>query len=91
MKLPEPYVDVMVTFEDENKNTITKRGFYSNLFNNFAIPPSYQRFNGRLLPHGFSGHHIPQNSNKIKSWKPIKDQLTNQTRQHNDNINVTNK
>lgn len=73
MELPEPYVDVMITFVNEDKNTITKRGFYSNLFNNFAIPSSYQKFNGRLLPHDFGGYHIPVDSKKIKSWKLIEE------------------
>jgi hypothetical protein len=72
-KLPPPFVDVMITFKDADGNRMTKRGFYSDLFNNFAIPPSYQMFNGRLLPHGFGGHHFPIDSKNIISWEPIQE------------------
>ena len=70
--LPEPYVDLMITFQNEHGSIVTKRGFYCKLFETFSIPPSYQMFNGALLPHGFGGEHIDINSKKIKNWKLIK-------------------
>jgi hypothetical protein len=82
MTLPNPYEDVMITYKKtirfgdyqskSREEIVTKRGFYNKLFNNFAIPPEYQSFNGRLMPHGFGGDHIPADSNKIIKWEEIK-------------------
>lgn len=75
--LPEPFKNVMVTYnktitfgpyhDQVKKQVVTKMGFYSDLFNNFAVPPEWRKFNGVLLPHGFGGDHIP--IDKIIKWK----------------------
>lgn len=39
-ELPPPFVDLMITFKDSEGNRLTKRGFYSDLFDNFAIKSS---------------------------------------------------
>ena len=80
-EFPEDNVDVMViykktvTFGDYNSESrqdiVTKRGFYSKLFNNFSIPPRWAKFKGILLPYGFGGGHLP--ADKIIEWKPIND------------------
>jgi len=79
--LPIPFKDIMITYKktiyfgayrNQTKvETVTKRGFYSDLFNNFAIPPEYQYFNGALLPHGFNGIHV--NVKNVISWEYCKD------------------
>lgn len=79
--LPTPFIDVMITFEktissgyyglDKRKEVISKRGFYSDLFNHFAIPPEYRKFNGRLLPHGFGGDRL--NEKDVIKWEYCKD------------------
>lgn len=60
--LPEPYVDVMITFRDANGTRIIKRGFYCTLFEEFAIPPEWRdvQIGGKIvsLPHGFGGYHL---------------------------------
>jgi hypothetical protein len=74
METPTPFVDIMVTFKKEIRGkieTITKRGFYSDLFGNVAIPPSYQKFNGRLLPNGWGGDHIKLD--QVIKWEYCKD------------------
>jgi hypothetical protein len=68
IELPEPFKDVMVTYNKtfysgpyktvQNIRTITKRGFYSNLFEYFSVPDEYAYFNGNLLPHGFGGDRL---------------------------------
>lgn len=68
IEIPIPNKDIMITYKkafysgayslNREVRTITKRGFYSDLFNNFSIPPEYRKFNGVLLPHGFGGDHI---------------------------------
>jgi len=74
--LPEPFRDVMITYNktyfepysDRQKTKIvTKRGFYSDLFNNFAVPPEYRYFNGRYLPHDFSSDHL--RIDNVIDWK----------------------
>ena len=77
LTLPEPNIDVMITYKKEfkrgettHKEVVTKRGFYSKSFNNFAIPPSYQKFNGVLLPHGWGGDHI--SADQIIKWEYCK-------------------
>ena len=72
-ELPPPFVDLMITFKDSGGNTLTKRGFYSDLFDNFAIPPRYSMFNGHLAPDGWGGHHFPSDSKSIISWKLIEE------------------
>jgi hypothetical protein len=81
METPTPFVDIMVTYEkkvtfgiygtESKTEIITKRGFYSPLFDNVAIPPSYQKFNGRLLPHGWGGDHIKLD--QVIKWEYCKD------------------
>ena len=73
---PIPFKDMMVTFKRTNANStttqiITKRGFYSDLFDLVQIPPSYQMFNGRLLPHGFGGDKLKLD--EMISWEYCKD------------------
>ena len=81
VELPTPFTDVMITYEKvigsgpygdtKRKEVITKRGFYSDLFNKFSISPSYQYFyigdEQYLLPNGFGGDHLPVN--KIIKWE----------------------
>lgn len=78
--LPTPFVDVMITYKKtitgvygSNKQvvTITKRGFYSDLFNHFAVPREYRKFNGVLLPHGFGGDRL--NENEVIKWEYCND------------------
>ena len=73
MELPEEYVDVMITYrESHSKLTATKRGFYSESFGNFSIPPGWARFNGVLLPNGWGG--IRLTADKVIKWEYCKDQ-----------------
>lgn len=75
--LPEPFKDVMITYNKtitfgaynmkSRVELITKRGFYSDLFNNFAVPPEYRYFRGVYLPHGFGGDHL--NINDVIKWE----------------------
>jgi hypothetical protein len=61
--------DVLVTYQ-KNGETITKRGFYDKSFGTFSVPPTWQKFNGVLLPHGWGGDHLkPEN---VVKWQPIK-------------------
>jgi hypothetical protein len=58
----------MVTFVKDGRE-VTRMGFYSELFGNFSIPPSWKKFNGVLLPDGFGGLHLkPEN---IIKWSKI--------------------
>ena len=75
--LPKPFVDVMITYNKKfaineyntqfESRIITKRGFYSDTCDYFAIPPEYRHFNGVLLPHGFGGDRIT--ADKVTKWK----------------------
>lgn len=56
--------------DTRTKGVKTKRGFYCSLFNNVAIPPEYQWFNGSYLPHEWGGDY-PSFEDIIK-WEPIK-------------------
>lgn len=72
---PIPFKDMMVTFKrtdiNGNSRTITKRGFYSDLFDVVMIPPEYRMFNGKLLPHGFGGDRFKLD--KMISWEYCND------------------
>ena len=57
------------------KAIVTERGFYSNLFNNFSIPPEWRHFKGVLLPHGFGGTKL--SIDKVIKWEPIPEELKN--------------
>lgn len=59
----------MVTYQNPNNKSqiLTKLGFYTTFFNEFAIPPEWKMFNGHLLPHGFGGHHLKPA--EIISWQ----------------------
>lgn len=80
VKIPETDDDLMITYEKtfrtgkygekEEKRIITKRGFYSKLFDNFTVPPSYAEFNGVLLPNGFGGDKL--NTEQVLNWKYCK-------------------
>jgi len=75
--LPEPWVDLKITYkkiitfgpynDQSRKEVVTKRGFYSNLFNYFCVPPTYAYFNKVLLPNGWGGDRILPN--KIIKWE----------------------
>ena len=75
--LPEPDRDIMVTYKkairfgaygDQSRlETVTKRGFYSKLFDNISIPPEWRKFKGVLLPHGWGGDHIT--IDKVIKWE----------------------
>lgn len=77
--LPLPFENVMITYEKTttygayNMKTqtsiVTEMGFYSNLFNHFAIPPEWRNFNGVLLPHGFGGKKLA--IDKVIKWEHI--------------------
>lgn len=74
---PTPFRDIMVTYEKtissgpygdtKTKAVVTKRGFYTDLFDYVAVPPDWQMFGGALLPHGFGGDKVPLD--KVISWK----------------------
>lgn len=77
MNLPEPFTNVMITYKKPFFSgpygtkvevlEVTRRGFYSSLFENFAIPPDWRHFNGKLLPHGFGGDHISKD--EVIKWE----------------------
>lgn len=79
--LPTPFTDVMITYKKEissgaygsikTKVVVTKRGFYTDLFEHFSIPNDWQKFKGILLPHGFGGDK--KKPNEIIKWEEIKD------------------
>jgi len=76
--IPRDGTNIMVTYKKEfsygaygsekRMEVVTKMGFYSTLFNYIAVPPSWQYFNGVLLPHGFGGDRLQIED--IISWKP---------------------
>jgi hypothetical protein len=82
-ELPPSFENVMITYkkvfgtgpyrDTKEIREITKMGFYSDLFMNFAIPPEYRYFRmGKenvLLPHGWGGDHLTPD--KIIKWEPI--------------------
>lgn len=80
-ELPPDMENVMVTYdvvverpyESRRVERRCKRGFYSSLFGKFSMPPSWNYFNGVLLPDGFGGDHFPPD--KIIRWDFIKDQI----------------
>ena len=65
VEIPEFDRDIMVTYKktiyfgaygsEKRTQIVTKRGFYSKLFDNVSIPPEWRKFNGVLLPHGWGG------------------------------------
>jgi hypothetical protein len=75
IELPEDMVDVMVTYEktliNGTKVNVTKRGFYNQLFNNFAIPHYYQHFilggEKMYLPAGNGAERIA--IDKVLKWE----------------------
>lgn len=77
MDIPEDLRDIMITYKKNvysgvygdtiTKEIVTKRGFYSKLFNNFSIPPRWSYFNGVLLPDGWGGDHI--SINEVIKWE----------------------
>ena len=75
IEMPIPFKDMMVTYRrtdgSGNKTTITKRGFYSDLFDIVMIPPEYRMFNGRLLPHGWGGDRF--DLDQIIKWEYCND------------------
>ena len=70
LTLPTPFTDVMVTFK-KGTDEITKRGFYSDSFNQFSVPPEYREFNGFLLPHGFGGDRLTEKD--VIKWEYCND------------------
>lgn len=84
-ELPPSWENVMITYKKtfrtgpygDTKEVIevTKMGFYSDLFGNFAIPPKYASFRmggeNILLPDGWGGDHLTPD--KIIKWEPIKE------------------
>lgn len=72
MEIPEPNRDIMVTFnqnvysglygEEVTQQRVTKRGFYSSLFNHIAVPPGWRHHTmgdkSVLLPHGWGGDKL---------------------------------
>ncbi len=81
MKLPEPWKNCMITYEKEfsfgeynsqkRKEIVTRKGFYSDLFDNFAIPPDWAHFKGVLLPNGFGGDKLK--IEEVIDWKYCED------------------
>ena len=79
--LPPNSESVMVTYkksfstgpygDTKELREVTKMGFYSELFQNFAIPPEWRMFNGILLPHGWGGDYLA--ADEIIKWEPIND------------------
>jgi hypothetical protein len=68
------------------EQVITKRGFYSTLLKGyynaknewidipegyFSIPPSWKKFKGILLPHGWGGYRV--RPNEVIKWEYCKD------------------
>lgn len=70
-----PYKNMMITYLKPLKHgaygstEVTERGFYSDLFNRFTIPPEWRMFNGVLLPHGFGGIRLKEH--EIIKWEYI--------------------
>ncbi len=68
LEYPEDMRDVMVTYKKKfysgaygstvTENVVTKRGFYSKMFDNISVPPAWRKFNGVLLPDGFGGDRL---------------------------------
>ena len=70
MEKPESYCNVWITYK-ENGEERTELGFYTNLFDHYAIPPGWttQRMGNAQakLPSGFGGKRI--NHSNVISWK----------------------
>lgn len=79
-EVPEDYVNVMVTYRKEFRygpygdskrtETVTRLGFYSSMFGNYAMPEEWRSFKGSYLPHGFNGDR--RKPEEIIDWKPCK-------------------
>jgi hypothetical protein len=77
---PNAFEDILITYKKEirggygeplRKEIITKRGFYSSLFDTFEVPPRYKHFNGNYLPDGFGGDKV--NIKNVIKWEYCKD------------------
>jgi hypothetical protein len=83
METPESYENVWVTFmqttrhgpyRSEKRTTkVTKRGFYSDLFGYFSVPPDWREFKGVLLPHGWGGDRVP--IAKVLGWTHVNKEI----------------
>jgi len=81
MEKPEDMKDIMVTYiktithgpynMETRKEEVTKRGFYSEAFDHYSIPPDWQMFNGMLLPHGWGGDRITHD--QVLNWTYCED------------------
>lgn len=85
LELPEDGVNIWVTYKKEirrgvygekrSTEVVTRRGFYSKLFGNIAIPPDWQHFDiggvQCLLPHGWGGDSL--NIEEVIKWEYCKD------------------
>jgi hypothetical protein len=77
LEKPEDLRNIWVTYEKvfsrglygdtKVKEIVTKRGFYIELFDHIAVPPDWQIFNGKLLPHGWGGDRLQLN--EIIKWE----------------------
>lgn len=72
LEAPESYRDCLITYKDNiTGEVVTKRGFYSLLFDNVSIPSEYQFFNidgeSVLLPHDFNGQRLKLN--EVLNWE----------------------
>lgn len=86
-KLPPEYVNVMVVYQVDvlvgsyrtptrRKITVKRKGFYSEMFNNFSVPAEWREFtfsDGTTisLPHGFAGDTLKVDD--VIGWEPIGD------------------
>jgi hypothetical protein len=77
--LPKDMNDIFVTYKktiyfgvyqsQSRVETVTKRGFYSKIFENYSIPPDWQYFNKKFLPHGFGGDKLQPKD--VICWQEI--------------------
>jgi len=83
--LPESHATVMVTYmktfssgpygEKKEVREVTRKGFYSHLFDNWSVPEEWQHFRmGNeicLLPHGWNRDKLT--TDQVIKWEPIKE------------------
>lgn len=88
MELPENLRNIMVTYKKDirsgpygdtiTKEVVTRRGFYSKLFDYISVPPDWQHFNMNghvvLLPHDWGGDRLK--IEEVIDWKYCEDELT---------------
>lgn len=69
--LPPAFENVWVTFTDKHGKQVTLKGFYTPIFEEFAIPPNWIKspFGNYEVPDGWGGKHLKPH--QIISWEKI--------------------